>query len=793
MTAQHPPDFGAFVSWYQEHARPLVRELDPDRASEWDADLAALAKEAAKPLPETTVCFLGNSGVGKSTLINALAAGADAILPAGGVGPLTAQALQVCYAEHPRFTAYYHPPTQVNRLIFGLQRAFATERRDAAEVYLAPAAGLDPAEQNAVDDELAAGQVGGMSRRDEMRKLARLLVIGKQDGEPDIAYLLGCLRAVIESDDTHFQTVRPEDRPRVLRLRRAVEAGRQDKSFVADSNTSLTDFRDQLKDHAAGFMAPLIRELRVECPSDLLEAGVNLVDLPGVGVAGDVYRRVTAEWVRDKARAIVLVVDRSGITDAAADLLRSSEFLNRLMYSAAQPDEDPVSLLIAVTRVDDVAGEMRRNDRSKSKLDYFRQLRAEFEVQMRQQLGEQLSSVQRQGDTALSATERQVIDRVVRDVQIHALSAVEYRKLLMEDEDDLPFIKEAIETGVPCLHDALADLARCRQAARLQALRGRQVEFATRVIKTLQTTVPTAEAVAAELAEEATRLRASFRDFITRQRREYDVRRGQFREFWKVTLRQMIESQVAEARRAATQRMRAYLAKLSDAHPATLQAAVNRGGTFHGARRIDLTHDLALCFDGAVAERWGMPILQSIRDRTKQFADDCVALVEEIADWAMGNNCPQVAERLGSQVEALRADARQAAEVGRDQTAEIRETINQQLVRSVEEPIRVRCREFRDGKLNQGRGVRGRVLELFGELGEEVGEAASRQALPMLNAAVDETETAIREHPVFRRNPLDTVDQVAAELVSEPTTEARRRMELGRAVAAALARLKLVG
>lgn len=39
-----------------------------------------------------TVCFLGNSGIGKSTLLNAVAAGAEQVLPAGGIGPLTAQA-----------------------------------------------------------------------------------------------------------------------------------------------------------------------------------------------------------------------------------------------------------------------------------------------------------------------------------------------------------------------------------------------------------------------------------------------------------------------------------------------------------------------------------------------------------------------------------------------------------------------------------------------------------------------------------------------------------------------------
>jgi energy-coupling factor transporter ATP-binding protein EcfA2 len=784
-----PPEnipFDRFVDWYREHVRPIVTQLDLARAEEWDIEIDRLVGDVAKPLPETTVCFLGSSGVGKSTLINALAGGTEAILPAGGVGPLTAQALEVRYAGHPRFIAHYHPPSQLNRLVFGIQQAFSAELREHFGGALTPVIDLELPDRADVQDELDAGNTSGLSRRDEYRKQARLLVTGNQEGESDLPYLLGALRAVIDAGDTDLGQFRAEDRDRIERLRRAADAGRKDQPFVVDETASIADFRKELKDHAAGFLAPLIRKLKVEYPADFLNGGASLVDLPGVGVAGDVYRRVTTEWVRAKARVIVLVVDRSGITDAAADLLRSSGFFNRLLYASVSPDEDPVSLLIAVTRVDDVAAEMRRNDRSRSRLDYFRLLRDDLERQMRRQLGEQLATVQRQGDASLSANERQLIDRIVNEVEIHPLSAIEYRKLLIDDVEDQPFIRAARETGVPGLQDTLRNLAMRRRSAWREAIHNRQVQFVSRVMKTLWAMIPAAEELAAELAEEVARLRASFREFIAAKRREYDVRRGQFREFWKVTLHHLIAAQVAEARRAATQRMQAYLMTMAGAHAATLKAAVNRGGTFHGARRIDLANDLALCFDGAIAERWGSPILQLIRERTQEFACDYVTLVEEVVDWARSHNCPQVSDRLLAQVEALRADALRAAEAGRDLTAEIRDLVNQRLVRSIEEPIRDRCKEFREKNLNEGRGVKDRILKLFSDLGEEVGNVASQQALPMLAAAVRDTEDAIQEHSVFKRNPLDTVDQLAAELVSDTSPEARRRIEQGRAVASAL-------
>ena len=79
------------LNWYEQSARPFLERHSPDRLQAVQADKERLSRLLAST-DEVTVCFLGNSGVGKSTLLNALAAGASQILPAGGIGPLTAQA-----------------------------------------------------------------------------------------------------------------------------------------------------------------------------------------------------------------------------------------------------------------------------------------------------------------------------------------------------------------------------------------------------------------------------------------------------------------------------------------------------------------------------------------------------------------------------------------------------------------------------------------------------------------------------------------------------------------------------
>lgn len=73
------------LEWYEQSARPFLERHSPDRLEALQADQERLSR-LLDSKDEVTVCFLGNSGVGKSTLLNALAAGASQILPAGGIG-----------------------------------------------------------------------------------------------------------------------------------------------------------------------------------------------------------------------------------------------------------------------------------------------------------------------------------------------------------------------------------------------------------------------------------------------------------------------------------------------------------------------------------------------------------------------------------------------------------------------------------------------------------------------------------------------------------------------------------
>src|SRR5208283_5938974 len=113
--------------WYRKAVRGLLESVDPKRIESADAECTRLESLEKVFSSEVPVCFLGASGIGKSTLINALVG--ESLLPHGGIGPLTAQALCVRYGEQAAFEVQYHPPGKIVRLAFALEKIYQAERR----------------------------------------------------------------------------------------------------------------------------------------------------------------------------------------------------------------------------------------------------------------------------------------------------------------------------------------------------------------------------------------------------------------------------------------------------------------------------------------------------------------------------------------------------------------------------------------------------------------------------------------------------------------------------------------
>jgi len=204
------------LKWFENNVRPFLNRHAKDRLASLDNDAKRLKLLLEKP-DKVTVCFLGSSGVGKSTLLNALAAGASQVLPAGGIGPLTAQATEVHYNDTPTFKVVYHPKRHLWKVAFALEQRLVHEQRAAkksqnsadvahtSEDHISDLAlQLDEEDRDeAKVDALLAGDgeesTNGSDRLEGLIKQAKQIITGNQFSTQTLPYLVDALRVACDS------------------------------------------------------------------------------------------------------------------------------------------------------------------------------------------------------------------------------------------------------------------------------------------------------------------------------------------------------------------------------------------------------------------------------------------------------------------------------------------------------------------------------------------------------------------------------------------------------------------
>ena len=162
-------------------------------------------------------------------------------------------------------------------------------------------------------------------RLEMFRKQAQLLVKGNQDSNADSPYLVDSLREAAGMKRAWGTSALAEDDIRLQGLKTALALAKAGKRHRCELAGDAPRFRRDLHEHASGSLAPLIKQLDVRWNSPLLNTGMVLVDLPGVALPETHHKQVTRKWINE-SQAVILVVDRAGITEASADLLRTSEF-----------------------------------------------------------------------------------------------------------------------------------------------------------------------------------------------------------------------------------------------------------------------------------------------------------------------------------------------------------------------------------------------------------------------------------------------------------------------------------
>jgi hypothetical protein len=454
-----------------------------------------------------------------------------------------------------------------------------------------------------------------------------------------------------------------------------------------------------------------------------------------------------------------------------AQLLRQSEFLNRFLHTSDEPEGNPV-LLIAITKVDDIARTRRLADKSRSFAAHFADVCQEMIPFIRNQLRNELEALWKD-DGELHRAKQDVIDRLLVTLRVHPISAVEFEALV---SDDGARLQDVGQTNIPAIAASLGEIRTIQEQERARRVETFFQSLRDGVLSQIRL-VEAQWTDEACLAEEIEQLRKDLEAFMVPLRTRFATLQGQYREFLRQTAPQRIADLVTSGKEKSRNQIGKYLRRIGTAHWATLRASVRRGGRFSGATDVNLQQEFALRCEEPLAEAWGQEILKDIRRRTNEYADQCFELVEQTAEWARQQGARVQQNVVEAQKQSIYNDAARLKTVGRDMIKEVREKNSTDLINAIDGPIRMKCKRFVDANSDVGRGVKNRILSLFDQLADEIPDAAEKPALRILTRFFGEVEQEILLTLEEHQNPLEAMAEaiVASQEQYRLRSDAQKR------------------
>jgi hypothetical protein len=736
---------GLLSKAYRKRIRPEIEKWTPERLAALDSQFDRLNGLAAAVDQPVRFALLGAAAAGKSSLLNAIAFRGQSILPAGGVGALTAQATRIVYSETPYFEVHYSARRTLTQTAYALRRVLKLETVSVSD-------GDEETQDDSADIIAGLEAVdSGREERKQNEKRAALLVKGTQDAATDVSELLFAIEhALGRPESSDASNLADADLVRIGHLVRIMKEfpQKEQRPYRRNGTWDDGDFRQDLRNHAAGFLSPLVRDLVVGYPWELFDNHLELIDLPGIGVSGDSYVSVTEGFIREKAHAIILVVNRSGIEESGRKLLEDSGFLQRLVYSADHPEEDPLLLFVVATKVDEPVKSKVREARQVGETvdvgEVLKETRSELIALLEHQLHTELGQIADSRSGAGQDMARRAVDQVTETASYHAVSSTQYALHHDADEFEVAFIKNEDESGIPDLNLELSGAIESFEKRRFSALATSlrliedELEQWCQATETRYLSTDFAE-------EEVRRIQLALRDELAPLLKEVQARLGSFREFLTGSLPKAIEMILAEASIAAGDDIRRYLRRLGDMHWASLRAAVRKGGTHFGTNVVLLPKTFADHLETQIAPLWQKEVIGPLVDRIGQLANDLSEVVGEMSVWAKANGLSEGDARTQAMAEQMGEDIRQLRTFIDSAGEGLRAAVRSQLYQAIRQPVGDACRKFVEANHDVGRGTKRRILDCFDDLVTPALKTACTEAKKVLSKAIATQSGSVRD------------------------------------------------
>ncbi len=398
----------AFSNWFEQHVVGAARVSRPPDLDSWKNELEAIRSLLKSP-KRIRIALVGTTGSGKSTLLNAVLG--QELLPVGVMKPCTAFVTTVRYSVGPEY---------------GLKVQYCSreEWRNDLEVFLSA---LHPA-----DDEEEADR--------------RLMEVARKR-----------IQAVYGQSVDDFSADRLPPLPE--EVEKVFSRGSVEKLVFNDVKPMLAHLRKLVRGDSS--LWPLVKEVNISGPYEVLQGGLELVDLPGLNDPNEARVEVTKKFLRSSPFVWIVFSMVRGLTDDIQRILKEEKLLRAIILQGQYQ-----TLSLVGTRADEIDTNLCEQfglDEGCTIAELVREYRKRTVVEARRQLKEMVRDIAAPGED--NDTLSRMI-RVAENVTVHTTSASAYNKLkgIGRLRKDYGLECES-ETGIPEIHEHLLEIARNHGAA----------------------------------------------------------------------------------------------------------------------------------------------------------------------------------------------------------------------------------------------------------------------------------------------------------------------------------------